>query len=271
MRPIAEASFAARSLGSGKAVNNIIVIAPICCSGSAIAWEHRWVLESEPVTITLDDANSVSGILKSPPEAKACFVFAHGAGAGMTHPFMAAHRERTCGTRHRDLALSVSLHGKGKQASRPAQARSCDRARRCGQGVAVAAQLAAYRRRQIIWRPDDISGAGAGASSKCARPGIPRISAASGRPPLSRARAASFRYPHPYAVSARDARCSGRYAAPGAALRGARPARGAEAVFDADHSFHVPARSGRTDVQVRSQLLDAMAEWIDIMISALRI
>ena len=46
-------------------------------------------METEPVTITLGDANSVSGVLESPPEAKACFVFAHGAGAGMTHPFMA--------------------------------------------------------------------------------------------------------------------------------------------------------------------------------------
>jgi predicted alpha/beta-hydrolase family hydrolase len=32
---------------------------------------------------------------------------------------------------------------------------------------------------------------------------------------------------------------------------------------DADHSFHVPARSGRTDVQVRGEMLDALATWID--------
>ena len=35
---------------------------------------------------------------------------------------------------------------------------------------------------------------------------------------------------------------------------------------DADHSFHVPARTGRTDVQLRSELLDAAAGWIsDVM------
>jgi predicted alpha/beta-hydrolase family hydrolase len=28
-----------------------------------------------------------------------------------------------------------------------------------------------------------------------------------------------------------------------------------------DHSFHVPARSGRTDAQVRAQILDAFADW----------
>ena len=31
---------------------------------------------------------------------------------------------------------------------------------------------------------------------------------------------------------------------------------------DADHSFHVPARTGRKDSQVRAEILDAMAEWI---------
>jgi predicted alpha/beta-hydrolase family hydrolase len=36
---------------------------------------------------------------------------------------------------------------------------------------------------------------------------------------------------------------------------------------DADHSFHVPARSGRKDAEVRAELLDAFAEWIHVVIS----
>ncbi len=32
---------------------------------------------------------------------------------------------------------------------------------------------------------------------------------------------------------------------------------------DADHSFHVPARSGRKDAQVRGDVLDALAAWSD--------
>ena len=43
-----------------------------------------------PVTITIDDGQQVSGLLLAPPDARACYVFAHGAGAGMAHPFMAA-------------------------------------------------------------------------------------------------------------------------------------------------------------------------------------
>lgn len=31
---------------------------------------------------------------------------------------------------------------------------------------------------------------------------------------------------------------------------------------DADHSFHVPARSGRGDAQVRTEMLDALSDWI---------
>jgi hypothetical protein len=42
----------------------------------------------EPVTIMVDDARSVSALLLAPPQARACYVMAHGAGAGMAHPFM---------------------------------------------------------------------------------------------------------------------------------------------------------------------------------------
>jgi uncharacterized protein len=35
---------------------------------------------------------------------------------------------------------------------------------------------------------------------------------------------------------------------------------------DADHSFHVPARTGRKDAEVRSEMLDALADWIGELI-----
>ena len=44
----------------------------------------------QPVAIRVDDAQRVSGLLQTPREARACYVFAHGAGAGMAHPFMGA-------------------------------------------------------------------------------------------------------------------------------------------------------------------------------------
>src|SRR5690242_1082699 len=44
----------------------------------------------QPVSISLNDAQRVSGLLQAPPDARACYALAHGAGAGMAHPFMAA-------------------------------------------------------------------------------------------------------------------------------------------------------------------------------------
>jgi predicted alpha/beta-hydrolase family hydrolase len=34
-------------------------------------------------------------------------------------------------------------------------------------------------------------------------------------------------------------------------------------LLDADHSFHVPARSGRKDPEVRSEFLDTLSNWIE--------
>lgn len=36
---------------------------------------------------------------------------------------------------------------------------------------------------------------------------------------------------------------------------------------DADHSFHVPARTGRKDGEVRMEILDAFAAWVENVIS----
>jgi hypothetical protein len=37
-------------------------------------------------------------------------------------------------------------------------------------------------------------------------------------------------------------------------------------VEGADHSFHVPARSGRSDAQVRSALLQVLGAWMDALL-----
>src|SRR5882762_246862 len=44
--------------------------------------------DPQPVTIVVNDTQHVSGLLQAPPSACACYVLAHGAGAGMTHPFI---------------------------------------------------------------------------------------------------------------------------------------------------------------------------------------
>ena len=44
----------------------------------------------KPVTIAIDETHRVSGLLLAPKATRCCYVLAHGAGAGMTHPFMTA-------------------------------------------------------------------------------------------------------------------------------------------------------------------------------------
>ena len=45
---------------------------------------------AEPITIVVDNVGPVSGWLQVPRNPRVCYVLAHGAGAGMNHPFMAA-------------------------------------------------------------------------------------------------------------------------------------------------------------------------------------
>ncbi len=39
------------------------------------------------------------------------------------------------------------------------------------------------------------------------------------------------------------------------------------AIEGGDHSFHVPARTGRKDAETRVELLDALAGWIEALVS----
>ncbi len=39
-------------------------------------------------------------------------------------------------------------------------------------------------------------------------------------------------------------------------------------IRDADHSFHVPARTGRKDPEVRAEMMDALADWIEQVLGA---
>src|SRR5262245_21506986 len=50
----------------------------------------RPMRQPQPLSIAVDEKRRVSGLLQVPSAASACYVLAHGAGAGMTHPFMAA-------------------------------------------------------------------------------------------------------------------------------------------------------------------------------------
>ena len=81
-----------------------------------------------------------------------------------------------------------------------------------------------------------------------------------GRPSDERARHLfDVRVPMLFAQGTRDALADLRLLAPLTQRLGA-PAT-LRLLQDADHSFHVPARSGRKDADVRRDMLDALAAW----------
>ena len=222
---------------------------------------------AEPVAIVMDDGARISGALQTPPHAKACYVLAHGAGAGMNHPFMAAVASGLAERHIATLRYQFLYVERGsKRPDPPKLAHAAVRA-----AVAEAA-------RQLPKLPLFAGGKSFGGRM---------TSQAQAAAPLPGVRGLAFLgFPlHPAKQPSRD---RGKHLfdvqVPMLFLQGTRDALamldqiepmcealGARATLQlyegADHSFHVPARSGRTDAEVMNTMLDALAAWIDVAIA----
>ena len=165
--------------------------------------------------------------------------------------------------RHRHLALPVPLHGGRQPPARQPRATLLATVRAAVRAAARGgARPAAARRRQVDGRPDDLAGRRRGAACRRARPRVLRLPAASGRPAVDRARRSSRAGPSCRCCSCRASAtswpswsCCAR-SAPASAR--ARPCTWSR---DADHGFHVPKRSGRTDAEVQGELAQTVAAW----------
>ena len=218
--------------------------------------------QTKPVTVAVDDAVRVSALLQAPRPSRACFVLAHGAGAGMAHPFMAAV---ATGLAQRGIATLryqfPYMERGGRRPDPPKLAQATVRA-----AAAEAARL--LPRVPLV----------AGGKSFGGR----MTSQAQAAAPLAGVRGLAF-LGFPLHPAGRPSRDRGKHLfdiqIPMLFLQGTRDALavldeleplcaalGPRAVLQlsqgADHSFHVPARSGRTDLQVRGDMLDALAAWI---------
>ena len=222
---------------------------------------------SEPVTINVDEGVHVSGLLESPSGARACFVLAHGAGAGMAHPFMAAI---ATGLEERGIAtLRYQFPYMEKGGKRPDPPK-----------LAHATVRAAVE--EAIRLMPDIPLIAGGKSF-----GGRMTSQAQAAEPLRGIQGLAF-LGFPLHPAGRPAQDRGKHLfevqIPMLFLQGTRDALamldqlepickalGKLATLklfqDADHSFHVPARSGKKDAQVRGEMLDALAQWIDVTIA----
>jgi len=222
----------------------------------------------QALKITVDGAGTtVSALLQSPPAARALYVFAHGAGAGMTHPFMAAFAN---GLAEREIAtLRYQFPSMEKGARRPDPPAIAHAAVR----AAVAAAAGAAPGLPLVAGGKSFGGRMT-SQAQAAAP-LPNVQGLvfvgfplhpAGKPADERAQhLQQVELPMLFLQGTRDE------LADLALLRPVLDRLGERAtltVFDeADHAFHVPARSGRRDADVRTDLLDATARWIDRIVA----
>lgn len=219
--------------------------------------------DSSRVTLRVKDELSVSGLLLVPAAARACYVLAHGAGAGMDHPSMRVVAAGLADSGVATLRYQFPYMERGSR--RPDPPPLCHATVRAA--VAAAAQLA---------------------------PGLPLVaggrsfggrmtSQAQAIEPLAGVRGLAFLgFPlHPAGQpSELRAEHLSKVSIPMLFLQGTRDALAERSLIEgvaarlgrratlsfieqADHSFHVPASSGRKDAEVHAEVLRRLAAWID--------
>lgn len=221
-------------------------------------------MPTHPVSlaIALPSGGTTSGLLQRPAGAKACYVFAHGAGAGMHHAFMEAMAQGLAERGIASLRLNFPFMEQGsKRPDSPAVAQAAIRA-----AVAEAA-------RQMPGVPLFAGGKSYGGrmstQAQAAEPlpgvkgmvlvGFPLHPA--GKPSTERAaHLAGVKLPMLFLQGTRDALADLDLITQATASLGQKATL--HTVEGADHAFHVLVRSGRTDAQVREELLDTMAAWM---------
>jgi len=215
-----------------------------------------------PVKLAIEGVGSVSGLWQAPAKAKAYLALAHGAGAGMKHKAMTAIAD---GLAERGVAVLryqfPYMERGSKRVDSPKVAHAAVRA-----AVAAAAERAG---KTPLFAGGKSFG---GRMTSQAQALAPLVSVrglvffgfplhAAGKPSSERAaHLDEIKIPMLFLQGTRDA------LAEPALIRKVTKALGKRAtldlVDDADHSFHVPARTGRKDGDVMAQILDAATAWM---------
>ena len=204
----------------------------------------------------------MAGLLIAPPGAQACFVFAHGAGAGMTHSFMSAFAE---GLAERGIATLrydfPYMEAGSKRPDTPKVAHAAVRA--------AVAEAASRLPRITLFAGGKSFGGRMTSQAQAAEPlpgvkglvfvGFPLHPA--GKPSIERAAHLDHvQVPMLFLQGTRDELAALELLEPVVERLGGLAML--ETYEDADHSFHVPARTGRKDNEVRAAMLDTAARWM---------
>jgi predicted alpha/beta-hydrolase family hydrolase len=225
---------------------------------------------TDRVVIPLDDGGTVSGLLERAARAEACYVLAHGAGAGMTHPFLNACAEAFA--RHNLATLRFQfpfLERGSRRPDSPAVAQSTVRA-------AVKAAAGLVPDLPLIAGGRSFGGRmSSQAQASLALPGVVGLAFLgfplhpAKRPSRERAEHLSeVNVPMLFVQGTRDELANL------ADLRAVCSRLGERATLhlidDADHAFHVRARSGRTDQEVIGEIASVVTAWTRALVGKAR-
>lgn len=225
-------------------------------------------IRTTALTISWTGGTTLPGLLDMPADVAACYVFAHGAGAGMEHAFMAAIAR---GLAQRGIAVLRFQFPYMAQGSRrpdpPAVAQG---------SVHAAVQEAGTRLAGVpLFAGGKSYGGRMTSQAQAAEPlagvrglvfaGFPLHPA--GKPATDRAaHLAGVRVPMLFLQGTRDTLADLDLMRQTIEALGSRAAL--HVIEGGDHSFHVLARSGRKDDEVREELLDTMAGWMKSTLAA---
>jgi predicted alpha/beta-hydrolase family hydrolase len=218
--------------------------------------------DTATVRLSLEGGQSVSGLLTTPRDPRACLVLAHGAGAGMTHPFLSAV---AAGLGERGVAtLRYQFPYMERGSRRPDPPRLAQ------------AMVRAAAAEALLLVPGPLFAGGKSfggrmtsqAQAESPLPGVRGLVFLGfplhqpGRPSDERGRHLSeVLVPMLFLQGTRDDFASQPLLRPLIESLGARATL--ELVEDADHSFHVRARTGRRDEEALAGMLDALTAWIE--------
>src|ERR1041385_6063586 len=217
-----------------------------------------------------DRIGRVSALLLLPPEARLIYVLAHGAGAGMRHPFLASVAQALAEVAIATLRYQFPyMEARARRPDPPAVAELAVRA-----AVAEAARAAPG--------PPLLAGGksfgGRMTSSAQAKEPLPGVRGLlflgfplhpPGRPGDQRAEhLTQAQIPMLFLQGTRDEFADLKFLLPVIERLGTRATL--HLVDGADHSFHVLKRSGRTDGEVLRELVAAIAEWTVNLVSGER-
>ena len=218
-------------------------------------------ISPQQLTIETGSAGRLSALLTKPARPSACYVFAHGAGAGMNHPFMATV---AAGLAERGIATLryqfPYMEKGGKRPDAPAVAHAAVRAAvaeaaRCCKGLPLIAGGKSFGGRMTSQAQ-----AAAALDGVCGLAffGFPLHPA--GKPSSDRAKhLGEINVPMLFLQGSRDSLAELSLLEP--VVKGLKRRATLHVVKEADHSFHVPARSGRKDSEVMTEILDAFVAW----------